>query len=228
MYQRFYTLPPREIYHPYLLVNIKNIKELEKREYEHSIVDIGIYDLLKGPHQHSEEKLKQWKQLKVSGWKVVPDCPSLLYEFDVNISFSNTEYSKELMTEYYDPNDETHMPVIQATIIKGSDDYQGSIRNYVDWFKRNYDTPKVLGIGSVCKSGNKQMTIWTCRFIRWFFPNTWLHAFGLKLHHFREVRGVIDSYDSMAWTFPRKSGLPSCKNKKMRIEYFHDYLKAIS
>jgi hypothetical protein len=39
---RFYTLPPRQIQYPYLLVNPKNCRELRVREWEHAIVDCGV------------------------------------------------------------------------------------------------------------------------------------------------------------------------------------------
>lgn len=224
--KRFYTLPPLEIEYPYILANIKDVKEIEKRKPEHSIIDCGIYDLLKPPFRHSDERIALWKRMEAPGWKVVPDCPSLQYEHGVDLGYRNTDYSKELLKQLYDQNDLSHLPVIQFEIIKGSNSYKQSIKRYIQWFKRKYGQPQNIGVGSVCKAGSKEMVVWVMKHVREQFPKSWVHAFGLKLNHYHAVYRLIDSFDSMAWTFPRGRGRGSCKNKQERIKYFAEYMTA--
>lgn len=236
MFKRFYSLPPRKINYPYILVNIKDVKELEKRNYDHCIVDCGIYDLLKPPFRHDEEKLKKWQELEVTnGWKVVPDCPSLLYEFGIDINYLNTDYSKELIENFYIPTDKSHLPVLQSHIVKNSESYKNSVKDFVKWFKRNYDEPDALGMGSACKAGNKKMVLWICHYLRLQFPNSWIHAFGLRMQHFKAVYRIIDSFDSMSWKFMRpnrqkqvfgKAGiaLRSANTIKEEVVYYNDYI----
>lgn len=43
---KFYTLPERETFYPFLLVNRKKYKELFKRRFDHAIVDSGVMDFV--------------------------------------------------------------------------------------------------------------------------------------------------------------------------------------
>ena len=60
------------------------------------------------------------------------------------------------------------------------------------------------------------------------FPDTYLHAFGLRAGQISRIAPILDSYDSSAWTFPRTAevgkGRGSCKNKEERIQYFWEYI----
>lgn len=212
----FYTYPPIE--YPYVLRNVRQ----KGRDYaEHEIVDIGVYELLKEPHQYSEKTLQSYLDCNTSGLKVVPDYPDIFKEHSLEMDIDNVVESKLLMKKYYNPKDRHQMPVIQGYF---DDPY--SFEDYSEWFKSKYtDNPEVIGIGTVCKLSNKQNLLKTLHIIRRQFPNAWIHAFGLSIRYLREARGMITSFDSTAWTFPRTSGRPSCKNKEMRIEYFQEYLE---
>jgi hypothetical protein len=63
--------------------------------------------------------------------------------------------------------------------------------------------------------------------VRAQFPDAWIHAFGLRVNYLDELDGIIDSFDSTAWTYPRGRGGHSARNKKEKIEYFREYLKRI-
>ena len=214
----FYSYPPVECEWPWILRNIKQ-KPLENTKHE--IVDIGIYDLLQEPHRHSEEKLQKWTEISTEGWKVVPDCPDLHGEFGKLIDFDNVEYSWDLLTEYYDPKDKSQLPVIQSHYEQLS-----SFKEYITRFKDVYGEPDKIAIGSICKSNNNDIAIQMLKIARREFPNSWIHAFGLRFRQFRRAYKLIDSFDSTSWTFPRQSG-HSCKNKEERIQYFWDYINII-
>lgn len=221
VFQRFYTYPPVECEWPWILRNIKQ-KAIPNT---HEIVDIGIYDLLNPPYRHSNDKLQKWAKLETKGWKVVPDCPDLKGEFGKPIDFSNTDYSWELLTEYYNPSDESHLPVLQS-------EYQNikSFKEYIKQFKDNYGVVDKVAIGSICKADNHDIGVKMLKIVRREFPNTWIHAFGLRFQQFKRAYQLIDSFDSTSWTFPRVGGQGkgSCKNKSERIEYFFDYIRRIN
>lgn len=219
VFQRFYTYPPVECEHPWILRNIKQ----KPMDCTHEIVDIGIYDLLKPPYRHSEEKLEIWTSLKTSGWKVVPDCPDLYGEFNRQVDFDNTEYSWELLTKYYNPYDESHLPVIQSH-------YENikSYKRYIGQFKERYGQPDKIAIGSICKADNNEKAIQMLKIARREFPNSWIHAFGLRFKQFIKAKQYINSYDSTSWTFPRSSGRGSCKNQTERVQFFKDYMNRLN
>lgn len=215
---RFYTYPPIE--YPFIL---RNIKQKPKSWFLHEIVDIGIYDLLKPPHQHSKSKLEKW--FKISGQntlKVVPDCPDLDNEYNIRTKIDNVEYSKELLEKYYNPSRFDLLPVIQ-----GKYDNPGSFENYAKWFLKQYPIPRMIAIGTCCKASDSKAVKEIMYIARKLFPDSWIHAFGLKMNHYSLVSDVIDSWDSMSWTFPRGRGKASAKNKKERESYFVDYLQSI-
>lgn len=251
MFSRFYTYPPLEGW-KWVLRNIKQ----KPIPCTHEIVDIGIYDLLKPPFKHSIEKLEKWDALQTEGWKVVPDCPDLQGEFSRTIlkklmkikrnslkryndlvvqinrfidywwnyldDFDNTEYSWQLLRNHFDMEDEHQIPVIQS---KYED--LNSFKEYISNFKEFYGEYDKIAIGSIFKADNNSIALKMLKITRREFPNSWIHAFGLRFKQFIKARHLINSFDSTSWTFPRESGKSSCKNKMERIEYFKEYTTRI-
>jgi len=215
---KFYTYAPIE--YPFIL---RNIKQKPKKWFLHEIVDIGIYDLLKPPHQHSEKKLLKWKNhSRDRSWKVVPDCPDIDGEYNIRSKIDNIEYSKELMEKYYIPGNPEHLPVIQ-----GNYDNPGTFKKYGEWVLKNYPMPQKIAVGTCCKASDSKAVKEIFLIARGLFPKSKIHAFGLKMNHYSLVSDLIDSWDSMSWTFPRGKGQASAKNKKERETYFVNYLQSI-
>jgi hypothetical protein len=212
--KRFYTSAPIK-YYPYILRNINQ----DYTHCYHEIVDIGIYDLLKPPYQHPQSKLNKWLTIKYNGWKVVPDYPDIKGEFGKPSPYDNVIETQKLHKKYYNQKDPTLLPVIQSRF--GDED---SLKDYIIWFKKEYGVVDKLAIGSVCKLNNKKKAIELVEIIREEFPESWLHLFGLKFHHMKGMYEIIDSYDTMAWTFPRTPNRPTTKNNNMRVEYFYEYM----
>lgn len=47
---KFYTLSPRDLYWPYLMVNPRTRKELYKRKFKHAILDSGVEIFQQNPN----------------------------------------------------------------------------------------------------------------------------------------------------------------------------------
>lgn len=216
---RFYTYPPNGIEWDYVLRNINQ----KPRKCKHEIVDIGIYDLLNPPYRHSISKLNYWNKMIVSGWKVVPDMPDLIGEFNLQIKdFDNVELTKKLHLEFYDPSNKRLLPVIQSKF--------GDIRslyNYLVWFKDTFGDVDKIALAGV-KALNKDYVVNACKMVRNFFPDAHIHGLGLKLYHVKHVYSYIDSYDSTAWSYGRNGYNWSCKNKKECIKFFNLYVNRLN
>ena len=221
---RFYSYPPKGVTWPWILRTQKQ----KERPYKHEIIDAGFYDLLNPPHQYSQKRLQAWQNLVTPGWKTVPDCPDLQGEFKVAVDFDTQEYSWDLLTRFYDPEDRSHLPVIQ-----GRYEDANSFLEYAKKLKKEYGEPPQIAIGTLCKSNSIQIVEEGTKLIRKLFPFAFIHGFGLKMHHLARTWMYIDSYDSSAWTWPRNNGSgsgrrPQATTKKEKIQYFTEYTKQIS
>jgi len=223
---RFYTLPDEN--YPYLLVNRKNYRILFKRKFEHVIIDSGVMDFVhKNVKEYPKGFLKTWKR-KASQltmiwrdrlWCVIPDYPD-----DYNPGQFGDNVSKTLrnIEDFISFDSVNWLPVIQSRYL-----------NRLSFLESCQRTKEIIGdyprvaIGTVCKCNQISFVEYCAKVTRKFFPNSWIHAFGLTLRALPKVIGLIDSFDSMAWTFPRTKGGHSCKNSKERREYFHVYLSRL-
>ncbi len=192
-FQRFYTYPPYK--YPYVLRKIYQ----EPLECEHEIVDIGVFDLLKYGY-YEDSRIEKFKYLEPNGWKVVPDYPHGL-----NCSVDNVKLSWKLLEDLYNPDDPTHMPVIQ-----GYGDCDSSFE-YCARLITEFGVPKQVGVGiSFEYERFKEYVVPLIGGLRRMLPDTWIHVFGLHFKHLPHVYKELDSYDTMAWTMhtpTRKSSM---------------------
>jgi hypothetical protein len=225
----FYTLPDNGIQHSFFLVNRKNYHTLFKRNFKHAIIDSGVMDFVHGNvteypasflHSWSDKAIQLNEALKGKAWFVIPDYPD-----DYNPGQFGDNVAKTLMNveRFLKESPSVNwLPVIQSR-------YQDRF-SFLESAKQLHDLigdyPQVA-IGTVCKCRNLAFIIYCCRVARKQFPKSWIHAFGLTLKALPKVSNLINSFDSMAWTFPREHGGHSCKNQKERVTYFHAYIKRI-
>jgi len=224
---RFYSLPPET--YPYLLVNRKNYRILFQRKFKHAIVDCGVMDFVKNNVKEYPKSFLDgwgWKAKELQNiwhekvWFVIPDYPD-----DYNPGQFGDNVSKTLKNiERYlsEAPNVNWLPVIQSRHLN-----KFSFLESVNLTHSLIgDYPRVA-IGTVCKTRNIDFMVYCCQTARKFFPKSWLHAFGLTLSALPKVQSYINSFDSMAWTFPRESGNPSCKNNRERLQYFNAYMKRL-
>lgn len=111
------------------------------------------------------------------------------------------------------------MPVLQGYRVS---DYLKHLADYGDRFAPG----TWVGVGSVCRrNGNPQEVADILRSIRLLRPDLRLHGFGLKILALEdaEVRLLLHSTDSMAWSYPRRFQ----SNPEPEIQMAHQYQQRI-
>ena len=230
---RFYTLPPDGIEWPWLFTTMPRYKVLFRRKFEHAIVDSGVEQFFNHgrlrdyPRWYLAEYKRKAKYLaSIFGdrvWFVIPDypddyVPGMCYEGGLD----NVDKTIRNIEEFIAIDGVEWLPVIQS--------------RYEDTFSFISSCERVkellghyprLAIGTVCKARQLKWIVWCCLYARKVFPLSWLHAFGLTLSALSRLRDHLDSFDNMAWTFPRHAGLPSAKSLEAKRRYFLAYIARI-
>jgi len=228
---RFYTLPPRGIDWPFLLVNSRNYRELFRRRFEHAIVDCGVEGFFNRQRAKCYPRwfLDWWKHLaryltRVFSdrlWVTIPDVPSDYHPSDW-ADGSNIELTLRNVEEFITIDGVNWIVVVQSRY----DDLLSYYSSLARTRELVGDHPRVA-IGTVCKTRNLEFIVEACRATRAHFPKSHVHAFGLTLSALPMVARHIDSWDSLAYTFPRRRGRPSARTMSERIEYFRRYLDRV-
>lgn len=230
---RFYTTPTHGIKWPYIMANFNNSWHLAKRKYEHGILDCGI-EIFQHVSEYPKGYLRKYaaRALQLSKargidkvWAVIPDyCDDLspgLTGDNVERTLGNIEY---FLTEY-NTHQVNWVPALQAKLHD-----RLSFTRSVSGLQKLWSSPPRIAIGTVCKSRNLKFIEWCMRYARSHFPKAWIHAFGLTLSALPRVVGLLDSWDSAAWTWPRRplsEGFRQASTKAEKVQYFHNYIEAI-
>ena len=233
---RFYTLPPADISWPYLLVNPGNYKILFKRRFKHAILDCGVEYFTRNPKakDYPNKFLEEWRfrarQLtEIFGdkiWITIPDYPD-----DLNRGQFGDNVSKTLrnIEEFISIDGVNWLISIQSKFLNRLSflECANSIRKLVGSYP-------LIAIGTVCKTNKLDFIYYCCQAARKLFPKSNIHAFGLTLTALPKVKALINSWDSLAWTFTRGRRVDSegrkmarAINKKERIRFFNNYLNRI-
>lgn len=225
---RFYTTPPNNVNYPYLLVNPKTKKILKRIDFEHAIADSGVlifHDVnVKDYPRYFKERWKYQAKILTDiyddrVWCTIPDYPD-----DYNPGQFGDNVSKTLKNiEDFITVDGVNWVISLQSRFLNLFSFAESIQGVKDLVG---DYPR-LAIGTVCKTNDLKFITACSELARLNFPNSWIHSFGLTLTALPRTHQYIDSFDSMAWTFPRGRSRGSCKNKEERLEFFNDYLQAI-
>ena len=245
---RFYTLPPRKVEWPYLLVNPRNYKELFKRKFKHAILDSGV-EMFKDPNlrDYPRSFLRSWKYkarnlTEIFGdklWVTIPDYPDdLAHQF----GHENVDKTLRNVEEFIAFDGVNWLIPIQSQYL--------NIFSFIESCQR---TKELIGdysqvaIGTVCKTNNLDFIEKCCKIARKFFPKSHIHAFGLTLRALPRVvqvlsswdslvpecgrykwrRWLLDSFDSLNYTFSRTPGRGQANTNDERIQFFWAYINRI-
>ena len=196
---RFYTLPPRSIEYPFLLVNIRNWKELRKRRFKHAILDSGVEIFKSNPNLKDYPKSVLWRYSQKAEivsrlypgkvWVTIPDYPDDLNPGQFG---DNIEKTLRNIEEFISIDGVEWLPVIQSRYLDIFSFYEScqKLRDLIGDYPR-------IAIGTVCKTRKLSFIEKCCSIARKFFPNSWIHAFGLTLRALPKVKDYIDSFDSL-------------------------------
>jgi len=191
--------PPRPFIMPHVLLNFSWKRWLDKGWSRHAIIDSAVEKIfLFGKQQ--EYPPQYWIRFqKVLAkarndsrvWVVIPDYPDdyvagLTYEGGLD----NVDKTFRNIRKWIDYPDITWLPVIQSRYLDR--------QRFVEACKimREEFNPPRLGIGTVCKTNNLPFIRFCLETARQYFPNAWIHAFGLTLRALPHARHYIDSCDS--------------------------------
>ncbi|MEG3437311.1 hypothetical protein V0288_09285 [Pannus brasiliensis CCIBt3594] len=131
---------------------------------------------------------------------------------------------QRLTIERYDSLLSLAPPIPVMPVLQGyrASDYLKHLQDYGDRLSEGM----WVGVGSVCRRNGKPDEIADLlRTIKLIRPDLRLHGFGLKRLCLErsEVRGLLHSCDSRAWSYPRMFG----QAEKTEIEYAHQYQEGV-
>ena len=226
---RFYTTPKGEVEWPYWLVNPRTEKRLLNSGFEHAIADSGVMIFV-------HEDITEYPQGFLREWKYKAKLLTDIYGED-RISCVIPDYPDDYNPGQFGDNVEKTISNIEDFISVDGPKWVVSLQSrYLDKFsflKAVQEVKDLLGhypnlaIGTVCKCNRIEFIKYCCDVARQHFPKSWLHAFGLTLRALPHVNETLDSWDSMAWTFPRKPGGRSHRGGE-EVEYFDAYVNRIA
>lgn len=209
------------------MVHMRQRKQLFKIDFEHAIIDSGVMIFVK---EHVTEypthfmrrydflatQLTEIYNEKI--WVTIPDYPD---DYNPGQFGDNVQKTLENIHCFLTIERVNWLPVLQSRYLNRFS-FLESCEKTKDLIG---DYPQIA-IGTVCKCKKLSFIEYCCKVARKFFPVSWIHGFGLTLKALPKVKDYINSFDSMAWTFPRLRG-HSAKNTKELRQYFNAYLERI-
>jgi len=233
---RFYTLPPISESYPFIILNANRpeigLRYLRSHRPKSVIIDSGVEifrdpSVREYPFYHLSGLARLYhsiKRLAKETWVTIPDYPDDYTPTALWISneITNIERTHENILEALSK----HSDVNWLIPIQGHNEKPQSIIKAVKLLERDgiLSTHDFYAVANLCTSKKPTTIESTLHLARWLLPRKRLHSFGISLTAALHLNGVIDSFDSMAWTFPRGRGRASCRNQQERVQYFHEYI----
>ena len=240
---RFYTLPPIKIFWPHVLINANRPEtglayvRTHRRDVEAIIIDSGI-EIFRDPNvkDYPPGHLKRlvWLYNRVrclcsdaEVWVTAPDyCddyhPGALW---LNADFTNIERTVESVKRAL-----TEHPEVDWLIpVQGHYREPKSVAYCISLYEQEgiLDGRDYIAVANLCTERRHDIMLETILIAERMLHPRRIHVFGLDVDVATKVKRRIFSFDSLAWTFPRSPGLPSCKNSKQRRQYFLAFIKRL-
>ena len=224
---RFYTNPRGLGQYPYIMLHMKQRRQLLRIRFDHAIVDSGVMIFVRknvDDYPHWFLKIYDFRAKQLSEiygdrvWVTIPDYPD---DYNPGQFGDNVSKTLENIKDFISIKDVNWLPVLQSRYM-----------NRFSFLEACEKTKEIIGdyprvaIGTVCKCNKVSFIEYCSKVARKIFPKSWLHAFGLTLRALPLVKDYLDSFDSMAWTYPRTSG-HSAKNTTELQQYFQAYLNRV-
>lgn len=253
---RFYTLPPRRIHYPYILINANRPEVgfsyiyMHHRHIKSVIIDSGI-EIFRDPRVKdypggSEPAIMRQVLLYERVRRLLPTadvmvtCPDYCDDYN-----PGSLWLSEGMTNI----ERTMLNVLKCV------DWYRDVNWLVPvqgWYRKPesllvsleyYEQLGILGrwrrlaVANLCVENDVAVISRGVKYVHhWLvsrgYRGSWLHVFGLKIGALGRVRSILTSFDSTAWTKPLtaklyKRGNWSAKNGAERELYFCVYVERL-
>ena len=228
MTPRFYTYPPSGREWDYILFNPSNMKTMSKLNFKHAILDSGVLifhdpKVKDYPRDFNERWKKEAREVSdkygEQVWITIPDLPD---DYNPGQFGDNVKKTIDNIEEFVNVDRVNWLISLQARFLNIFTFAYAiqSVRELLGDYPR-------IAIGTVCKTNKISFIENSIKLARRHFPHSHIHAFGLTLKALPKVKMELNSFDSLAYTFPRTSGRGSCKTLAERQQYFDNYVKRI-
>ncbi|MCD6411524.1 MAG: hypothetical protein J7L20_03755 [Thermoplasmata archaeon] len=231
---KFFTLPPYRISWPYVLINARNYEgglryiRKHKNAVKAVIIDSGI-EIFRNPR--IKDYPKDWVYRLLMIYKMVKKevphaevrltCPDYCDDYHpkslwLSEEITNIERTVENVRKYYFKYDWVNWLIV----VQGHYKKPESVKRCLDLYEELGVLEKhdYFAIGNLCVERSDRIVLKTARIVRRRLrKDKKIHVFGMKLGCVRKLQGLINSFDTMAWTRPvskKKLGVCwSCKNE---------------
>jgi hypothetical protein len=234
---KFFTTPPKP--YPYILINAYKPKFSFLKYAKEVIIDSGI-EIFRNPNikdypkNHIYKIIRIYSKVKriVNPKNIYVICMDYCDDYNpkalwINEEITNIERTVENVEKYTERFKWINwIPVIQGWY-KKPESVLRCIKLYRE--KGIIDKFDYFAIGNLSIENDVEILYKTVNIVRKELPDKKLHVFSLKLNALKKVFGLIDSFDSMAWTRPVDSTVVSgkrhsCKTNEERIKFFDRWL----
>lgn len=235
---RFYVHPAslQRLRYPYLMFNMGEKRRIGKESwfyhdwFKHAIIDSGVetFFFVKRLRDYPKDFLEmyKWKAIYTSRifgrnrvWFTIPDYPD---DYEHKLTWEkgkdNVDKTIDNIKRFHKIREVEWIYPVQARYLD-RDSFLDSCERV-----KSFD-PKIIGIGTVCKTRNVKFIHYCVKKAREIFgKDVWIHAFGPTLKSLPKIYHYIDSFDSSAqfWINGRM-----VKNKDERIIAFNEWLRKI-
>jgi hypothetical protein len=239
---KFFTDPPRP--YPYILINVRNPHFRFLKYAEEVIIDSGVEmfrdpNVKDYPRGHVSRVLKTYLRVReiVHPKPIHVTCMDYCDDYNpgalwLSPQHTNIERTVENLLKYSKRYDWVPwLPVIQGWCGKPE-----SVRRCIDLYRKHgvLEEFSYFAVGNLCVEDRGDVIYRTVKIVREELPDVKIHVFGLKLNALRRVSGLIDSFDSLAWSMAVDSSVkkdPSgrymCRNMEERRRYFERWLEKV-
>jgi len=237
---RFYTLPPRAVAYPFILINANRWREgynyirEHRKQIQSVILDSGI-EIFRDPnikdypagHLHKLVRIYDLITRYVRTGEVYVTCPDYPDDYNpgslwLSETVTNIERTIQSIEKCV-----TKFPNVNWLIpIQGHNRKPKSLAKSITLLDELgiLDKYDFYAIANICVERRHAIMLKAINIVKLLLPNKRIHVFGLDLDVARKVRNKIFSFDSLAWTFPRQRGKGMCTNNTSRIKYFKEFL----
>ena len=244
---RFYTLPPKQIPYPYVLINAVRPKVdylVRYREFLDSvIIDSGV-EMFRDPAVKDyppnwfDRLAMLFKRVTsiaphAKVWVTVPDYPDDYHPKALWVG-GKTNIERTLDNIIYAL---TSYPEVRWLIpVQGHNRKPHSVVSALEMYvSKDIPLDKYIAIANLCVERSDKVMVTTVKLAHdWLMRNgimPKIHVFGPDVSAIAKLSRYVYSFDSMAWTKPRVNGYWSAKNDVERIWLFitwiHKYANII-